>query len=333
MANPPKTWMVRCEGGELFDDFVTKGVVALGGDSPEPDLSGVGSREEVADRFRQTGGFPEKSIGRIAGVHSRFRLEMADGDRVLTYDPSSRRYKVGTVTGDYRHDTSVIADKQHVRSVNWSHEIDRDDLSPSTRNSLSSMVTVFALSPDAATEIDRLIHGAPRNESAIATAETEDEETLREDVVAQARELVKDNVAQISWSDMQELVAGILRAMGYKTRVSSAGPDRGRDVFASPDGLGLEQPRIVVQVKHRQGPIGANDIRGFIGCLQSADRGLYVSTGGFTREARYEAERSSIPVTLLDVDEVVNLLLEHYDRADARLRSLVPLVPVYWPAN
>jgi len=79
--------------------------------------------------------------------------------------------------------------------------------------------------------------------------------------------------------------------------------------------------------------MGAPEIRGFIGGLQPSDRGLYVSTGGFTREARYEAERSTIPMTLLDIDEVVGLLLEHYETTDSRLRALVPLVPVYWPAG
>jgi hypothetical protein len=39
--------------------------------------------------------------------------------------------------------------------------------------------------------------------------------------------------------------------MGYKTRVSPPGADRGVDIFASPDGLGLEEPRIFVEVKHR----------------------------------------------------------------------------------
>jgi restriction system protein len=32
---------------------------------------------------------------------------------------------------------------------------------------------------------------------------------------------------------MQELVAGIQRAMGYKNNVSKAGPDRGKDIVAS----------------------------------------------------------------------------------------------------
>jgi restriction system protein len=89
------------------------------------------------------------------------------------------------------------------------------------------------------------------------------------------------------------LVAGILRAMGYKTRISPPGSDRGKDVEASSDGLGLTDPRIIAEVKHK---------------------GLYVSTGGFTKEARYEAERASNnQVSLIDSAERVNLIINYYD--------------------
>lgn len=64
---------------------------------------------------------------------------------------------------------------------------------------------------------------------------------------------------------MEQLVAAILRAMGYKARVTPKGPDRGVDVIASPDGLGLEEPRIKAEVKHRpKTPIGSQLIRSFL---------------------------------------------------------------------
>lgn len=46
-------------------------------------------------------------------------------------------------------------------------------------------------------------------------------------------ERIKDRVSELDWDDMQQLVAGILRAMGYKTQVSPAGSDRGKDIVAS----------------------------------------------------------------------------------------------------
>ena len=121
--------------------------------------------------------------------------------------------------------------------------------------------------------------------------------------------------------------------MGYKTKVSPEGSDRGKDIIASPDALGLEHPRIFVEVKHRKGAMGAPEIRKFIGGRDPVnDRCVYVSNGGFTVEAKYEAERSRIPLTLVDGDELVELLVEYYEATDAQTRTLLPLRKTYWPA-
>lgn len=63
-----------------------------------------------------------------------------------------------------------------------------------------------------------------------------------------------------------------------------------------------------------------------------SDRGLYVSTGGFTREARYEADRSNVPVKLLDLDEFVRQYVDCYDKADEDTSAILSLVRIWWPA-
>jgi restriction system protein len=130
----------------------------------------------------------------------------------------------------------------------------------------------------------------------------------------------------------EQLAAAILRAMGYRARVSPKGPDRGVDVFASPDGLGLQEPRIKVEVKHRRNTtIGSQDLRSFLGGLRQGDKGLYVSTGGFTKDAKYEADRSNIPVTLLDLEDLAALVVTHYEKFDMEGVALIPLIRVYFP--
>lgn len=131
---------------------------------------------------------------------------------------------------------------------------------------------------------------------------------------------------------MKRLVAGMLKAMGYCARVTPKGPDGGRDVIASPDALGLESPRIVAEVKHRKGAMGAPAVRSLIGGLRAGDRGLYVSAGGFTKEARYEADRANVPVRLLDLDSFVRHYVEVYDKADDETRGILPLTRIWWPA-
>jgi restriction system protein len=150
-------------------------------------------------------------------------------------------------------------------------------------------------------------------------------------MIQKAHEFIKDKVSALDWRNMQNLVAGILKGMGYNYRVSPPGSDRGRDVIASPDGLGLLDPRIVVQVKHRDGQVGAPEIRSFIGGLRTGHKGLYVSTGGFSKEAKYEADRSIMPLILIDLDELVRLIIQYYDTFTTETRTLIPLIKIYWP--
>ena len=78
--------------------------------------------------------------------------------------------------------------------------------------------------------------------------------------------------------------------------------------------------------------MGAPAVRSFIGGLRAGDRGLYVSTGGFTKEARYEADRATIPIRLLDLDSFVRHYVEVDDKADEETRSILPLTRIWWPA-
>jgi len=79
--------------------------------------------------------------------------------------------------------------------------------------------------------------------------------------------------------------------------------------------------------------IGAPEVRSFIGALRAGDRGIYLSTGGFTREARYESDRATVPVSLMDLDDLARLIETHYEAFDTEGRALLPLTKVYWPAD
>ncbi len=168
------------------------------------------------------------------------------------------------------------------------------------------------------------------NEDTSAVLDELDAEDIWQEYISQSEQFVEDNIASLDWRQLQDLIAGILRAMGYRTRVSNPGPDRGVDVFASPDGLGLGEPRIFAEVKYRSGAVGAPEIRAFIGGRQQGDRCLYVSTGGFSTAARYEADRSSIPLTLVAMPDLRELLVDYYESLDPETRALVPLRKVFF---
>jgi len=329
-------WMVRAGQKAVYvQDFEEKNSVFLGfGDVG--DMSGFHEPSEVTQAFKELN--PDMKPGKIrsgAGQLSRFRFELNVGDQVVTYAPEFREYLIGEITSEYGYDDSLPHGCHHYRSVKWIGKVERDKLSIATRNTIGAIMTLFLINEEAANEITSLLSGKP---SAIDSSEIEDSDNgsdlddQKKEIQEKAKEYIKDLIQKLDWDEMQELIAGILRAMGYRTRVASPGPDRGTDIIASPDGLGLEQPRIRAEVKHRAGSVGAPMLRSFTGGLRQNDRGLYVSTGGFTKEARYESERSTVPVTLVDIDELAEILVQYYDDADSETKALVPLVKLYWPA-
>ena len=329
-------WMIRAgEGAYLIDSFREHNCVGIGWSSLG-DLSLINDENVLKTMYLKEypGQHPSKSSNAIAMI-KKFRFDMKIGDQAISYDPSRREYLIGKIISEYEYISTTIDDEDfnHIREVQWLGNVSRDSLSVSSRNTLGSTLTVFTINDSVAMELNSLLNSS--NDSPAPEVLEEKEQAIeqsRNDVIEQSRELIKDRIVDISPEDMEHLVAGVLRAMGYRTIVSAKGSDRGVDIFASPDGLGLESPRIKVEVKHRKNTaIGSQDLRSFIGGLRSDDRGLYVSTGGFTKDAKYEAERSNIPITLIDIDNLMKLIVEHYDSFDIETRILLPLTKVYWP--
>lgn len=326
-------WMVRAGRDSIFiDEFLSRHMVAIGW-WQLGDLSDFRSRDQIRELVERA--WPDgnkfqnsSSIGQVY----RFRSEIVPGTTVVTYDSNRRVYHLGTVSGEYSYHPEFDPELVHTKAVDWKREIPRDGLSAAAKNSLGAISTIFRLSEEAAEELSS---SEQQGMAVVASDPTEDEiegETeVRKDTEQRALEFLQDRLSKLGWDEMQELVAGLLRAMGYKTRVSPVGPDRGRDIIASPDGFGFQPPRIVVEVKHRKNTMGAPEIRSFVGGLRQHDNGLYVSTGGFTREARYEADRTNQNLTLMDADDLGKAIVEHYDQMDAEARALLPLKKIYWP--
>jgi len=134
--------------------------------------------------------------------------------------------------------------------------------------------------------------------------------------------------------DFQNLVAALLRAMGYHVAwVSPAGPDRGLDIVAYTDPLGANGPRIKVQVKRRHDKTNVDGVRSFLAVLGSQDVGLFISAGGFTTDAEREVRsQENRRITLIDLEQLFGLWVEHYDAIDDADKVLLPLQPVHFLA-
>jgi restriction system protein len=165
---------------------------------------------------------------------------------------------------------------------------------------------------------------APTGSAEAATTLEEAEETAWAEIEA--------HLSAMSPYDFQSLVAGLLAGMGYHVVwVAPPGPDRGVDVIAHSDPLGITGPRIKVQVKRSDDRMSVKEIRSFMAVLADGDVGLFVSKGGFTREAEEEARyQEKRRLMLVDLRRLFELWVEHYSSIPELQRSLLPLRPVHF---
>lgn len=146
---------------------------------------------------------------------------------------------------------------------------------------------------------------------------------------------VKDYLSRMNPYEFQDLVADLLRAIGYYVDwVAPRGPDGGMDIIAYMDPLGTKTPRIKVQVKHKIGSsIGAGDLRGFFALIGNDDVGIFVSLGGFSKDAEAEARaKETRKITLIDLDKLFDLWVQYYDKLTHEARQRLPLKPIYFLA-
>lgn len=342
MRKDSKTWMVRAgQGGFLIDEFLEKNIVAIGWN--EIGYMKVNlTFSSLKQQFRKI--YPDDSAGRVGqsvGQLWQIFKKLKVGDNVVTYDPDRRVYYIGTIISDYSYNQKFTY--SHYREVRWEKEpVPRDSLSVEARNSLGSIRTIFNISQEVTTELLESLPTPLRPEktekltatSKIAKEEDIVTEELAEDIVSRSVEFIKDMISKLEWFEMEKFVAGIFRALGYKTRTTGFGGDLGSDILASLDGLGMVEPRIKIEVKHQvksKNKVGADQIRNFLGGLRT-EKGIYISTTGFTKEAQYEAQRANFSMTLIDSDLLVELLLENYERMDPDIKAMVPLRKIYWPS-
>jgi restriction system protein len=90
-------------------------------------------------------------------------------------------------------------------------------------------------------------------------------------------------------------------------------------------------PRIKVQVKRRANRVNVGYLRSFIAVLGEQDVGIFVSLGGFSGDAEDEARtRETRKLTLVDLEKLVDLWVEHYEKIAESDKRLLPLKPVYY---
>ena len=130
-----------------------------------------------------------------------------------------------------------------------------------------------------------------------------------------AQELL-EKIAQAPPAFFEQLVLDLLHALGYGAseedleRVGHAS-DGGIDGVISLDRLGFE--RVYVQAKRWQGSVGRPEVQAFYGALagRRARKGVFITSSGFTREAREFGAQVAESIVLIDGSRLTSLMIEH----------------------
>ena len=124
-------------------------------------------------------------------------------------------------------------------------------------------------------------------------------------------ELLK-KIAAMADDDFEILVNDLISRMGFgQAKTTQASHDRGIDGYIYGDRLGLNV--ICVQAKRYNGHnVQRPEIDCFIGALEGRD-GVFVTSAGFSPEARKKAERTGTnsKIALIDGEQLVGFMIEY----------------------
>ncbi len=120
-------------------------------------------------------------------------------------------------------------------------------------------------------------------------------------------------------ADFEQLIIQLLVRMNYGqgreelAQALGGSGDGGVDGVVHQDPLGLD--RVYIQAKrYKEGNnVGPEAINSFIGALniKKANKGLFVTASGFSKQAREHAMASSLHVVLIDGERLAELMIRH----------------------
>jgi restriction system protein len=139
-----------------------------------------------------------------------------------------------------------------------------------------------------------------------------------------------DALRNIDPFQLEHVVRNLLEAMGYENvEVTKRSNDGGVDVVGDIT-IGITYVREVVQVKRHQSNIQRKILHELRGVLHrfKAYRGTVITTGKFSGGAKHAAfEQGAAPITLIDGERLVELLIEHEIGAQKETFSVLRFRP------
>ena len=326
----PETEEKRVWGIHTKDDnlFLKENVIALGWQQIG-DLSLIAPDRE-AFKEKYIAAYPDAKKGSIptgVGMLFRFCHEVQIGDYIIYPSKIDRMINIGEVTGDYKYVPDASEYVQQ-RSVKWLKHLPRMSFSQGALYEIGSAMSFFMVKNYADEFLAALDKGFVKSIS-----EGEEDDTVgatADDIIESTKDFIlKELSRQLKGYDLEQFVADLLQAMGYRTTVSPHGGDSGIDITAYKDEL---PPRILVQVKSQDSDIKETTIQSLKGAMREGDYGLFVTLSNYTKKAQKYLENTPI-IRGINGTELVDLILKYYDDLSEKYRKMIPLKMVYIPVS
>jgi restriction system protein len=309
------------------DELFKKGFIAIGWEEMG-DMSKLPNDREAfkAAIAKANPTLTPPSVANQGGQVYRFVCEMKPGDYVVYPSKRYRRVHIGLIEGPYRYDPALSKGYPNLRKAKWLKDVPRTAFSQGALYEIGSALSLFRVKNYADEFLAATETKVPKPPEADPTIKV-----VAEEIENNTRDFVLMRLArELKGHPLADFVAHLLTIMGYRTRVSPEGPDGGVDILAHKDELGFEPPIIKVQVKSTEGSVGDPVVSALYGKVGATEHGLLVTLGTYTPQAQSFA-KSKTNLRLIDGEELVDLILSHYEQLDSRYKGIIPLKRVYAP--
>ena len=318
-------WVIKGGArGEYEARMLEHKLVAIGWEELG-DLSRVIGREGLEALYRRT--YPDASRARMANQVAQlwaFRERIVIGDWVVVPWKTMQGIAVGRVESGYEYRGDLEPDMRHTRRVTWLRtDIPRAAFEQDLLYSFGAFMAVCQVTRNDAEARVRLVVEGRRAPSG---------EEPTPDVAEVAKDEILSYISRrFKGHHLARLVEGVFEAQGYVTRMSPPGRDGGVDILAGSGPMGLDEPRVCIQVKSGDGRLDVDVFRAFLGVKQqyNAQQGLLVGWGGFTQQALAEAATHFFTVRLWDRSQLLAAVLANYAGLPEDLRAELPLRQIW----
>ena len=141
-----------------------------------------------------------------------------------------------------------------------------------------------------------------------------DEDIPDEEEPKDHRAALLEVIKSLSPGGFERLTQRLLRESGFQqVTVTGKSGDGGIDGIGTLKVNPFVSFNVLFQCKRYQGAVTPSQVRDFRGAMQGrADKGLIITTGAFTLEAKKEARRDGVPpIELVDGDTLVEMFEQH----------------------